>query len=198
MWEQLIRAVGLAQRPAATLPLVHDVAPGCTLSPATGDDVLDPFLDHLDPRGPLPSYVVPAMEMDTVLGNDVAAILRATAAATHQPRGAGSGPRGTHRLRWASTVCGDPPPRPSMAPSAGFATARFVPEPPPEAPAPLSVVRLHARVVDEHDLRRGAGTVVGFPDNNNAYARVMFKLPRKMTVNVLKNHLRRAPTDTGC
>ena len=48
--------------------------------------------------------------------------------------------------------------------------------------------------MDVRDPRRGVGIVVGFPDNTNAYARVMFKLSRKTTENIHKRCLWQAPT----
>ena len=136
------------------------------------------------------------MDMDALLGNDVATILRATAASTHQPRGAGSGPCSARPLQWKSYDFADAPPRHSMAPGTMAATARFMPE--PEAPAPRAIVYKDARVIDVKDPRRGTGIVVGFPDDNNGFARVMFKLPYKMTVNVMKSNLRAAPARPGC
>ena len=136
------------------------------------------------------------MDMDTLLGNDVATILRATAASTHQPRGAGSGPCSARPLQWKSYDFADAPPRHSMAPGAVAATARFMPE--PAAPAPRAFVYKGARVIDVKDPRRGTGIVVGFPGDNNGFARVMFKLPYKMTVNVMKSNLRAAPARPGC
>ena len=83
-----------------------------------------------------------------------------------------------------------------MAPGTMAATARFMPE--PKAPAPRAIFYKDARVIDVKNPSRGAGTIVGFPDDNNAFARVMFKLPYKMTVNVMKSNLRAAPARPGC